>query len=245
MAAKHDILIVDDEPMVLAFLKDLLGSYSDRFNVHTAMSAEEALRILETHQISLLTTDICMPEMDGFELILQARKKNPDTRFIVMTAHGSDESFEKSMECGAVGFLKKPFTLDRFIQNLFRALQPVQGFRAAGFHGFHLTDALQLMHMAGKSQTICVRTEIGDETLIYLRDGEVVHAESKNLKGEEAFYKVVSLEGGEIESLPLPDDTPVTINRPLAALILEGARRKDEREASKDDTESPLSTDSG
>ena len=244
MTLKQNILIVDDEPMVLGFLKDLLGSYSDRFNVHTATSAEEALRILDTHEISLLTTDICMPEMDGFELILQARKKNPDTRFIVMTAHGSDESFKKSMECGAVGFLKKPFTLDRFIQNLFRALQPAEGFRAAGFHGFHLTDALQLMNMAGKSQTICVRTEVGDEILIYLRDGEVVHAESKNLQGEEAFYKVVTLEGGEIESLPLPDDTPITINRPLAALILEGARLKDESEATRNEIETPLSADS-
>lgn len=231
MAIKHNILIVDDEPMVLDFLKDLLSNYSDRFIVHIATSGAEALRILETHPISLLTTDICMPEMDGFELLRQAREKNPDTHFIVMTAHGSDESFQKSMEHGAVEFLKKPFTLDRFVQNLFRALQPAKGFRAAGFHGFHLTDALQLVHMAGKSQTICVRTELGDECLIYLKDGEVVHAESENLEGEEAFCHIICLEGGDIESLPLPEDIPVTIRRPLTALILEGARLRDEREA--------------
>jgi CheY-like chemotaxis protein len=237
MASKQNILLVDDEPMVLDFLKDLLGSYSDRFAVHTATSGEEALRILETHQISLLTTDICMPEMDGFELLRRAREKNPNTRFIVMTAHGSDDVFTKSMDHGALGFLKKPFTLDRFIRDLFRALQPAEGFRAAGFHGFHLTDALQLMHMARKSQTICVRTEMGDECLIYLRDGEVVHAEVESLKGEEAFYKIVTLEGGEIESLPLPESIPETIKRPMAALILEGARMKDERDATKKETE--------
>ena len=105
---KRDILIVDDEPAVLGFLKTLLNNYSEHFNVHTAMSGEAALRIMETHRISLLTTDIRMPGMDGFELLRQAREKNPDTRFIVMTAHGSDELFKKSREHGAIEFLKKP-----------------------------------------------------------------------------------------------------------------------------------------
>jgi CheY-like chemotaxis protein len=231
MASKQDILIVDDEPMVLNFLKDLLSGYGDRFTVHTATCGEEALRILENYQISVVTTDICMPEMDGFELLRRAKERNSDTRFIVMTAHGSDGAFKKSMEYGAIEFLRKPFTLDSFVQNLFRALEPSKGFRASGFHGFHLTDALQLVHMAGKSQTICVRTGLGDESLIYLKDGEIVHAEHGDLEGEEAFFKTITLEGGEIVSLPLPEDIPVTIQRPVTALILEGARLKDEEHA--------------
>ena len=231
MANARNILIVDDESMVLDFLKDVLSGYEDQFNVHTAGSGEEALRIMETHRFSLLITDIRMPGIDGFELLRQAKDKNPETRFMVMTAHGSDDLFKKSVEYGAIEFLKKPFTMDRFVQILFRALQPAQGFIAAGFHGFHLTDALQLVHMAGKSQKIRVRTELGDECLIYLKDGEVVHAEHDDLKGEEAFYKIITLEGGEIESLPLPQNIPLTIDRPMAALILEGARLRDEREA--------------
>lgn len=231
MANTRDILIVDDESMVLDFLKQVLSSYEDQFNVHTASSGEEALRIMETQRISLLITDIRMPGIDGFELLRQAKEKNPDTRFMVMTAHGSEDLFKKSMESGAIELLKKPFTMDHFVENLFRALQPAQGFVAAGFHGFHLTDALQLVHMAGKSQKIRVSTGLGDECLIYLKDGEVVHAEHDDLQGEEAFYKIITLEGGEIESMPLPEDVPLTIDRPMAALILEGARLRDEREA--------------
>ena len=87
------------------------------------------------------------------------------------------------------------------------------------------------MLMAGKSQKIRVSTGLGDECLIYLKDGEVVHAEHDDLQGEEAFYKIITLEGGEIESMPLPEDVPLTIDRPMAALILEGARLRDEREA--------------
>ena len=233
MAFKRHILIVDDDSTILDFIRDGLISYRDRFNVHTAKSGSEALQIMDEHQIVLLTTDIRMPGMDGFELIRQVRKKNYDTRVIVMTAYGSDEVFEESMEYGVVDYIKKPFTIDRFAEKMFRALEPAKGFKANRMRGFHLTDALQLVHMVSESQTICVRTEFGDECRIYLKDGEVVHAEVEDLRGEEAFYKTITLEGGEIESLPLPEDLPATINRPLAALILEGMRLKDEKEAER------------
>jgi len=235
MAFKRNILIVDDESAILDFLKDGLSSYQDQFNVYTASSADEALQIMDAHRITLLTTDIRMPKMDGFELIRLATTKNPNTRFIVMTAYGSDEIFEKSMEYGAVDYIKKPFDFDRFAEKMFRALEPAQGFRASSFHGFHLTDALQLVHMVRKSQTIRVKTEFGDECLIHLKNGEVVHAELADLQGKEAFYRIIGLEGGEIDSLPLPKDIPTTIRRSLAALILEGMRLKDEREAAKKD----------
>lgn len=233
MAFKRNILIVDDESAILDFLRDGLSSYQDRFNVYTASSADEALRIMDGHRITLLTTDIRMPKMDGFELIRHAKAKNPDTRIIVMTAYGSDEIFEKSMEYGAIDYLKKPFDFDRFAGKMFRALEPAKGFRASSFHGFHLTDALQLVHMVRKSQTIRVKTEFGDECWIHLKDGEVVHAELEDLQGEEAFYRIIGLDGGEIDSLPLPNDMPTTISRSLAALILEGMRLKDERDAAK------------
>jgi len=174
MAFKRNILIVDDESAILDFLRDGLSSYLDRFNVYTASSGDEALRIMDGHRITLLITDIRMPIMDGFELIRDAKAKNPDTRFIVMTAYGSDEIFEKSMEYGAIDYIKKPFDFDLFSRKMFRALEPAKGFRASSFHGFHLTDALQLVHMVRKSQTIRVKTEFGDECWIHLKDGEVV-----------------------------------------------------------------------
>ncbi|MEJ2428344.1 MAG: response regulator [Deltaproteobacteria bacterium] len=233
MTFKRNILIVDDDSTILDFIRDGLIGYRDRFNVHTAKSGSEALQIMDEHQIVLLTTDIRMPGMDGFELIREVRKKNYDTRVIVMTAYGSDEVFEESMEYGVIDYIKKPFTIDRFAEKMFRALEPAKGFKANRMRGFHLTDALQLVHMVSESQTICVRTEFGDECRIYLKDGEVVHAEVEDLRGEEAFYKTITLEGGEIESLPLPEDLPATINRPLAALILEGMRLKDEKEAAR------------
>jgi DNA-binding response OmpR family regulator len=228
MALKRNILIVDDESTILNFLKDGLSMYQDRLNVFTAAGVEEALGIVDTQRIDLITTDIRMPGADGFELIGHSRKKNPDTRFIVMTAYSCEEYFQKSKNFGVIDYIRKPFEFEEFVERVFQALEASRGFWAARLDGFQIADALQLVHMVRRSQTIRVRTEFGEEGLIHLKDGEVVHAVIEELEGEEAFYEIVALEGGEIESLPLPEELPTTVRRSLAALILEGMRRKDE-----------------
>lgn len=231
MAFKRNVLIVDDESNILNFLTHGLGPYQDRLNVHAASSGEEALQIIDAQHIALVVTDIRMPGMDGLELIHQAREKNPDARFIVMTAYGNDEALEKSRERGVIDYIRKPFEFEAFVKKIFEALKPARRSWAGKLHGFQLTDALQFVHMIRKSQAIRVKTEFGEESLIYMKDGEIVNAEMEYLVGEEAFYKIVALEGGEIESLPLPENVSTTIQRPLAALILEGMRLKDEAEA--------------
>ena len=109
MALKRNILIVDDESTILNFLKDGLRMYQDRLNVFTAAGVDGALGIVETQRIDLITTDIRMPGMDGFELIGRSRKKNPDTRFIVMTAYSCEEYFQKSKNFGIIDYIRKPF----------------------------------------------------------------------------------------------------------------------------------------
>jgi len=228
MALKRNILIVDDESTILTFLQDGLSMYQDRLNIFTAAGVEEALGIVDTQRIDLITTDIRMPGMDGFELIIRSRQKNPDTRFIVMTGYSCEEYFQKSKKFGVIDYIRKPFDFEEFVERVFQALEASRGFWAARLDGFQITDALQLVHMVRRSQTIRVRTEFGEEGLVHLKGGEVVHAVIEELEGEEAFYAIVALEGGEIESLPLPEDLRTTIQRPLAALILEGMRLKDE-----------------
>lgn len=228
MHPKQNILIVDDETGVLDFLRSGLHTYSDRVDVRTATSGEEALQIIEELEIALIITDIRMPGMDGFELINNAKKINPDIRFMVMSGYGTDETIEKCQQYGAIDYLGKPFEFDKFVRKMFRSLKPPGGVWTGKLHGFQLTDALQLVHMVRNSQTIRVITEIGEKCLIHMKDGEVVHAELDNLEGEEAFYKIIALEGGEIESIILKEEVPTTIHRSLAALLLEGMRIKDE-----------------
>jgi hypothetical protein len=179
----------------------------------------------------LITTDICTPGMDGFELITRSREKNPDIRFIVMTAYACEGYIEKCRELRVIDFIEKPFDWEQFAERMFQALEASRGLWAGKLLGFHLTDALRLVEMGRRSQSIRVRTDFGEEGLLHLSNGKVCHAVLDDLEGEEAFYEIIALEGGEIESLPLPEEVPRTIERPLVALLLEGMRRKDEAAA--------------
>ncbi|MBM4346739.1 MAG: hybrid sensor histidine kinase/response regulator [Deltaproteobacteria bacterium] len=118
---KERILIVDDEPLVL----DLVASYASHigFEATTARNGKEALERLKSELITILITDIKMPEMDGFELMKAVRSEFPDIHIMVMTAHGASYTFTDVVECGATDYIPKPFTLDEMRAKLNRIVR--------------------------------------------------------------------------------------------------------------------------
>ena len=76
------VLIVDDDDIVRAYLSAVLKKAS--YDVQTAASAEEALRILDTSQFQIVVTDWQMPGMDGLELCRKVRLKQVDGYVYVM-----------------------------------------------------------------------------------------------------------------------------------------------------------------
>ncbi len=112
--AKHEqdfrrtILIVDDEPVNLRLMGNILG---DEYDLLYAESGEEALSIIQKEKefLSLVLLDLHLKGMDGYEVImsLQDDEKLRNIPVIVLT---SDREAEvKSLELGAVDFLSKPF----------------------------------------------------------------------------------------------------------------------------------------
>ncbi|NCN41573.1 sigma-54-dependent Fis family transcriptional regulator [bacterium] len=99
------VLIVDDDPTVRKVLVSRLERRG--YNVQTADSAEEALKINEDFQCEVLVSDLRMPGLSGFELI----EKIPAPA-IIITGHGDKESAIKAVEAGAFSFFEKPFDLD-------------------------------------------------------------------------------------------------------------------------------------
>lgn len=103
------ILIVDDTPQNLALLKDSLED-SDVI-IDLANSGEEALKKLNEYHYALILLDICMPDMDGYEIAKQLKKipKNELTPFMFVTAIYKDEdSILKAYKYGAVDYIFKP-----------------------------------------------------------------------------------------------------------------------------------------
>ena len=102
----NTILLVDDE----AGIRKVLGiSLQDSgYDVHTAESAKEALRLFEAVAPPIVLTDIKMPDMDGIELLRRIKKINPDTEVIMFTGHGDMGLAIKSLKNDATDFVTKP-----------------------------------------------------------------------------------------------------------------------------------------
>jgi DNA-binding NtrC family response regulator len=100
------ILIIDDEPLVLEVLSDVLTR--EGFLVTRATEATEALEKLDGEPHALALCDIRMPGMDGFELLKAVRRCHPGTDMIMMTGFGSLDGAIDAMTVGAADYLIKP-----------------------------------------------------------------------------------------------------------------------------------------
>src|SRR5512137_2927718 len=106
---KPHILIVDDEPFNVDYLKQELEEADHETSV--AVNGQEALGEVQRHAPDLILLDIMMPVMDGFE-VLSRLKANPATRdipVIVISAQNDLRSVVRGIQLGAEDYLPKPF----------------------------------------------------------------------------------------------------------------------------------------
>ena len=105
---KLKTLIVDDDKMVLALLQQYLKG-REELEVTAVETPLEALDLLKNEKYHILISDIVMPEMDGITLLEEAKKVDPLTHVIMMTADSTLGRVMESLGYGAMDFVMKPF----------------------------------------------------------------------------------------------------------------------------------------
>jgi len=104
-----NVLLVDDQPSKLLSYEVILGELGE--NLIKANSAREALEILLKNEIAVILMDVCMPELDGFELarMLRDHPRYEKTAIIFISAiHLSDLDRVRGYETGAVDYVPVP-----------------------------------------------------------------------------------------------------------------------------------------
>ncbi len=105
----HTILVVDDEPDVRALLGDAIGRIG--YNVISASCGQQALELLGQKDVSLVITDVRMPELSGMELLAAVKKTAPQMPVIILTGYASVQNAVEAMRQGASDYVMKPFTV--------------------------------------------------------------------------------------------------------------------------------------
>jgi CheY-like chemotaxis protein len=103
------VLVVDDDADALSMVRELLETAGA--NVTTALSADEALALIERQPPDLLLSDIGMPSVDGFELIRRVRQLAPAIRHVpaaALTAYAQPEDRSRALRSGFQAHLAKP-----------------------------------------------------------------------------------------------------------------------------------------
>jgi DNA-binding response OmpR family regulator len=111
-----DVLVVDDDPDVVAMLH--FAFEDSGFSVRTATDGKQALIAIEEHSPDVIVLDLMMPNLDGFGLLRSRRQRNlaPDARVVIITCKTSERDYVKGWELGADEYVTKPFEPDRLVR---------------------------------------------------------------------------------------------------------------------------------
>jgi two-component system response regulator (stage 0 sporulation protein F) len=125
------ILVVDDEEDVRERLVKLI---SRRFfcEVDKAGNGQEALDKLRARKFDLVVLDIRMPGLSGIDVIQEAVKFTPETRFLAVSAYDSNEIADQALKAGAVDFIHKPQTVEGIQRKVKEVLKKIGKYEPKG-----------------------------------------------------------------------------------------------------------------
>jgi two-component system, NtrC family, response regulator AtoC len=118
---RASILVVDDERVVREALQQLLSL--DGYDVVVAGRGDEALLSIPPRGVDLIVSDICMPGLDGLEVLERSRATNPRVGVILISGYATMDRAIEALRLGADEFLLKPFEMDDLRRSIERVLR--------------------------------------------------------------------------------------------------------------------------
>jgi len=224
------VLVVDDEEDLTWSISKHLAKDVDKYELICVNSGVKALEVLSQLPVDLVISDIRMPEISGLELLTKIKDAYPNTKVVIMTAYGSSEVQDEANKLGCLKYIEKPFEINEIRQLIIGSIQEKKGFEGK-ISEFQLTDLIQ-MNCLGRMTTALYIEHEGTQGEIYFDEGNIVHAEFENLQGEEAFYEILSWEGGNFSVEREKPPAKETIIKGWQSVLLEGMRRLDENKDS-------------
>ena len=233
-AAGH-ILIVD--PTESPVSPCALRLNNEGYQIEVVKRAKDALNKVAQGKIDLILSELNLEDVKGLQLCraIKGKEATSSIPFLFLTSDRGEGLQAECLEAGAEEFFLKPPDLDVLCLKIKRLISPKQAdTKTRGVHGsiseMKPADFLQTLSAAEKD--VEVRLERAkDRGSIFMQKGEVVHANTGSLSGEEAFFALMAWNDGSFEIVSCADFPARSIQSPLMSLLIEGYRRLDESQA--------------
>ena len=115
------VLVVDDEALIRQSVQALLSG--EGFDVASAGSGAEAWARFQEARPDVVLLDLVLGDADGLDILRRMKQEAPDTKVILISAHGSIESAVAAMKLGGYDFIKKPFELEEIVAAVHNAVR--------------------------------------------------------------------------------------------------------------------------
>lgn len=117
------ILVVDDEEDldILVMQRFRKQVQQKLYQFYFARDGEEALRVIDCNpDISIVASDLNMPQMNGLELLTHLKEHYPHIKSMIVSAYSDTENISLAMKEGACAFITKPINFDQFEQKIIK-----------------------------------------------------------------------------------------------------------------------------
>ncbi len=205
---ERTILLVDDDPTVLEVLAETLARHG--FTTVQGADGEEGVALALKHQPDLVISDIVMPRMDGWDLCCTLRRL-PSTRsipFIFLSSLDKTPDRIMGIKLGADDYLTKPFRPAEVVFKVRGILRRMAMRREvlAEHSSRAEAEAARLLlvdvieYLRGDRRTgLLAFYGLANRGIVFIREGEPVHASLGDLTGEAAIYEMIRFGSADVK----------------------------------------------
>lgn len=210
------ILLVDQEKNTTFTMQNLLESES--FNVFSSHSLREAIVILNARKFDLVVVSRDMPVSEEFDIVQWLTEYSPQTHIITLTTPGSFEAKNQKV----LADYPRPLDFFSLVQTIKTSLMN------KGFSGIlkdiSLQDYIQMFCMNGATKAVLISRK-NEKGIILIKDGKVMYAMQDQLKGDEAFFRIMSWKKGTLKEIKIKKFPEANIHNDFEFQLIESASR--------------------
>ena len=231
------VVLVDDNPFILELLR---GGIDPLAEVAAFRNPEDALAHCQKGLPDLVICDFRMPSLDGVQLVrkLKAQSGADNVRFLIMAAKADVDDTLRPMADLVEDFVVKPFfvkelarqaknILDRAYLEKMQRQAPAEGVMRGRLSEMNIIDLLQSLELGQKTCSLTFN-QGGESCRMYFADGQIHHAESGAIVGDDAVYRVAGWSDGTFQIDFNGRSDKKTTTQSTQGLLMEALRLLDE-----------------